>query len=208
MQAKGDGRTAGRPRSEAARVAILRAAREQLAEHGLGGMTVENVAARAGVGKATIYRWWPSRGAVVLDALLEVVGAAVPTVATGTAYAALRTQAHAAAAALDGPLGRIIAAVLAEAQTSSEFATELRERFFLPRRAEAKKIISRGQAGGEFQPNADADFIIDSLFGPMYYRLMVGHLPLEKSFVDQLLDQVLGTTLQTNDPPGRATTTL
>lgn len=182
----------GRPRSEAARRAILRAAGDLLARDGFAAVTMEAIAAEAGVGKATLYRWWPCKAGVLMDAFLSANGPCPPFPDTGCLREDLRRQMGGLAEALAGPFGAILAGVLAEAQADPGAAAAFRERYLAPRRAEARQALARGQARGEVRADADLDTATDALYGPLLYRLLAGHAPLTPCFVDSLIALLLG----------------
>lgn len=180
----------GRPRSERARRAILAAATELLERDGFAGVTVEAIAARAGVSKATVYRWWPNKAAVVMDGFLSTVSSELPFPRTGSARENLTLHLRALAVALSGGMGRTVAALIAEAQHDPELARALRSRWISVRRAEIKGILERGIAEGELRADLDLEVAVDALYGPVYYRLLAGHLPLGKDFADALAEHV------------------
>ncbi len=142
-------RSAGRPRSAEADIAILEAATAILAERGLAGMSMEEVAARAGVGKATVYRRWPSRGALALDAFMSEFRSQLPLPDTGTLrgdlLVALRSWSRAVSKTR---AGRMLAGLIAEAQRDPQLATAWRERVFDPLRAQHKALVERAAQAG------------------------------------------------------------
>ncbi|MFO7324304.1 MAG: TetR/AcrR family transcriptional regulator [Pseudomonadota bacterium] len=183
----------GRPRSDTSRSAILKAAYEILKEAGFAGFTVEGVAARAGAGKATIYRWWQSKGTLAIEAFLVALAprlAAVPE--TSSALADLRAQVHRAAAIYRGRAGKLLRELIALGQEDSQTSRMLRTDFVAPRYADAIHILRRAQASGEIAPDADIEVLADALWGPIFHRLLVSRMPIERDFVDKLLDLVLG----------------
>lgn len=180
----------GRPRSESARQAVLRAAGDLLARDGFAGVTVEAIAAEAGVGKATIYRWWPGKAAVVMDAFLAATGPCAPFPDTGCLEEDLRGQMRALACALGGRMGTVLRGVLAEAQSDPEAAEAFRTRYLAPRRAETRRVLERARDRGQICPQADLETAADALYGPLFYRLTAGHAPLDSAFVDALLSLV------------------
>jgi AcrR family transcriptional regulator len=137
-------RPPGRPRSERARRAILRAANELLEGEGFAAVTVEAIAERAGVSKATIYRWWPNRAAVVMDGFLSTVSSEVPFPHTGHAQEDIRIHMRRLAEAFSDKIGRTVAALIAEGQSDPELAEALRSRWLSVRRAEAREILELG----------------------------------------------------------------
>jgi len=173
----------GRPRSERTEKAILAAASQLLAESGLAAMTIEGVAERAGVGKASIYRRWPSRGALAIDATLGDYLAGQPTRDTGglegdllaTARDWIRTVKR-------QPWGRTLKGLIAEVLHDPSLAGAWRERFVERVRQPRRPIVERAVARGEVPTGSDPELIMDLLYGPLYHRYLNGHLPLDDSF--------------------------
>jgi AcrR family transcriptional regulator len=192
----------GRPRSEKARGAILEAAAELLLEKGLAAVSMDAVAARAGVSKATIYRWWPTKETLALDALYHE-WAAVPSPRDtgslrGDLLSLLRPWARLASRR---PYGRAIAALLTEAQTDPTFAREYRTRFVEPRRDQARAIFHRAIERGEIPADTKTEVALDLLYGPIYHRLLHAHAPLNDQFVRDVIDTTLNGIAQV--PPRR-----
>ncbi len=188
----------GRPRSEDADRAILAAATGLLAERGLGGMSMEEVAARAGVGKATVYRRWPSRGALALDAFLAEFSRQQPLPDTGTfrgdLLAALRGWIRSVTRT---PAGRMLAGLVAEAQRDPGLASAWRERVLEPLRASNTVLVRRAIDRAEIPAGTDADVVLDLLFGSAYHRLLQGHRPLTDQFARRVVDLIVaGVTSQ------------
>jgi len=183
----------GRPRSERARKAILEAASELLLARGLSAVSMDAVAERAGVSKATIYRWWPTKETLALDALYTEWAAARPHPRDtgslrGDLLSLLRPWARLAGSR---PYGRVVAALLTEAQTDPVFAAEYRERFVEPRRQQAREIFRRAIERGEIPADTKVEVALDLLYGPLYHRLLQGHAPLSDRFVLEVIDMVL-----------------
>lgn len=192
-------RSPGRPRSERAHRAILQAANELLKREGFAAVTMEAIAERAGVSKATIYRWWPNRAAVVMDGFLSTVSSEVPFPHTGHAREDIRIHMRRLAEAFSGKMGRTVAALIAEGQTDPELAEALRSRWLSVRRAEAREILELGIERGELRDDTDLEVAVDILYGPIYYRMLVGHAPLEGDFADALADHIF-SGLAAGDP--------
>ena len=153
-------------------------------------MTVEAIAERAGVSKATIYRWWPNKAAIVMDGFLSMVSAEVPFPHTGHAREDIRIHMRRLAEALGGKMGRTVAALIAEGQADPELAEALRSRWLSVRRTEAKEILELGIERGELREDLDPEVAVDILYGPIYYRMLVGHAPLAEDFANALADHV------------------
>ena len=182
----------GRPRSEQADRAILQAATEILAERGLGGMSIEEVAARAGVGKATIYRRLSSRGALALDAFLAEFQSQQPSPDTGT----LRGDMLAALQAwirsvTQTSAGAMLAGLIAEAQQDPKLAGAWREQVVERLRAQHKIMLDRAVSRGEISADIDQEVMLDLLFGAAYHRLLHGHQPLTDRFARQAVDLIV-----------------
>jgi AcrR family transcriptional regulator len=181
----------GRPRSEARRGEIIAATNQLLRTVGLNRMSIEAVAEASGVGKTTIYRWWPSKGTLALDAYLEDMRAKIIVPDTGDGGQDLRRHVRAVIGFYAGEEGRIFAQFIAEAQSDPHLAEALRERFLAQRRAAVKTIWQRGVTRGDFRDDVDADVAMDMIFAPIIYRLLAGHAPLVPSLTDALVDAAL-----------------
>ena len=183
----------GRPRSEKAREAILAAAAELLLARGLGAVSMDEVAEQAGVSKATIYRWWPSKETLALDALHhEWAAARPPRRETGSLRADLLSLLRPWVRQVGKrPYGRVIAALITEAQTDPAFGEVYRERFVEPRRDQARPILVRAIESGDLPATTDVELALDLLYGPLYHRLLHGHAPLDERFARDLVDTVL-----------------
>jgi len=194
----------GRPRSEKAREAILTAAAELLLTRGLGAVSMDAVAERAGVSKATIYRWWPTKETLALDALhQEWATSRPPASETG----ALRTDLLSllrpwVRVIAKRPYGRVIAALVIEAQTNPTFAEQYRAGFVEPRRAQARSILLRAIERGELPATTNIELALDLLYGPVYHRLLHGHAPLNDRFLRDLVDTVVAGLATTDGRPG------
>jgi len=169
----------GRPRSEKARQAILAAALEELEEHGYAALTMQGIAARAGAGKQTIYRWWPSKADVVLDALVDLAESRITVPDEGSLPADL--DAFLAATFRERGQRKILVGLMAEALLDPAFATAFRERFLFARRAALRQILERAVERGEIAEDVDPELLIDVVYGVVWYRLMIGHAPLDEA---------------------------
>ena len=182
----------GRPRSEKAHEAILTAAAELLLARGLGAVSMDTVAERAGVSKATIYRWWPTKQMLALDALYHEWDTARPSPRDtgslrGDLLSLLRPWIRRVRAR---PYGRVIAALITEAQTDPGFAEQYRARFVEPRREPARALFRRAIERGEIAAG-DFEIALDLLYGPIYHRLLHGHAPLSDRFLEAVVDSAL-----------------
>ena len=189
----------GRPRSEAGRRAILDAAAELQLDRGLAAVTMDAIAERAGVSKATIYRWWPTKEAVALDALQADWATTRPRrrdtgTLRGDLLGLLRPWVRRVGSR---PYARLIAALVTEAHNDAAFAAQYRERFVEPRRDEAREIFQRAIERGEIPPDTKVEVAVDLLYGPLYHRLLHGHAPLNDRFTVDVVDMALRGVQQT-----------
>lgn len=184
-----------RRRNVRSRDAILDAARELVTDVGYRRLTVEAIASRAGVGKQTIYRWWPSKGAVVFDAILdgnadEDGGHALPD--TGDLHADLRSVLRAVVAELRDPATDALQrAVTAEIQTDEPLARELVDRLLRPQLDATADRLRAARAAGQLDAVVDAELAAELLFGPVFHRWLLRTGPLDESYADRLVDAVL-----------------
>jgi AcrR family transcriptional regulator len=182
----------GRPRSETAHKAVLAAAAELLLDHGLQAVSMDAVAERAGVSKATIYRWWPKKEILALDMLFTEWSAVTPQDESGVLRSDLIALLRAWTRLSSGrPYGRVVAALLAEARTDPAFSAEYQRRMLEPRRDQARMIFAHAVARGEIPGETNVEVAIDVLYGPLYHRLLHGHAPLDDQFVDDLVEMAL-----------------
>jgi AcrR family transcriptional regulator len=182
---------AGRPRSERARLAILEAAADRLVEDGLAGATMESVAARAGVSKVTIYKWWPSRGALAIDAYFHRYSHMDTFEDTGDLARDLCAQITALVRAFRGRAGEVMAELIGQAQTDPLLGEVLRERWLAPRREAATAVLRRAMERGEIRSDLDLGVVLDQLYAPIYYRLAMGHAALDDDLAGRLVHGVL-----------------
>jgi AcrR family transcriptional regulator len=183
----------GRPRSERAHKAVLAAAAELLLERGLSAVSMDAVAERAGVSKATIYRWWPTKETLALDALYTEWAAAAPGLRDtgslrGDLLGVLRPWARLVGSR---PYARVIAALVTEARTDPVFDAEYQHRVVEPRRDQARRIFQRAVDRGEISADTDIEVALDLIYGPLYHRLLHGHAPLNDQFVGDVVDMAI-----------------
>lgn len=166
-------RRPGRPRSAQVRTAILTATIDELADHGYAALTIEGIAARAGAGKQTIYRWWPSKADVVLDALLEMAADLVAVPDTGSLPGDL--SAFLAATFRQRGQRPVLIGLMAQAVFDPVFGREFRDRFLFSRRDVLRGILTRAIERGELDPDEDIELVLDIVFGVLWYRLLLDH---------------------------------
>ncbi|HTO42158.1 MAG TPA: TetR/AcrR family transcriptional regulator, partial [Rhizomicrobium sp.] len=170
---------------------ILAAAARLLNEGGISAVTMDAVAQSAGVGKPTIYRQWPNAQSVAMAAFLETAKPPIRSTAKGTAVEALRAQLRAIATAFASRTGRNTAMMIAAAQNDSELAKVFRNQFIMGRREDGRALLARAIADGELCANIDLDATLDLIYAPLYFRLLIGHGPLDAAFTDTVLDLAL-----------------
>ena len=181
----------GRPRSPETRAKILKAAYEMLNEEGFMDLTIEGVAAKAEVGKPTIYRRWKTKAALAMDAFLEAVNPEIAFPDTGSAKEDFREQMYKIVWLMNSSRGEVLANVIGCGQADDELIAAFRENWLIPRREDAKRIFQRGVERGELREGIDAEVAIDSLYSPLFYRLLLKHQPLTEKFVNELVELVM-----------------
>ncbi len=181
----------GRPRNEGCRRRILDSAAHLLETAGFAAATMEAIADHAGASKATIYRWWPNKAAVLIEAFREAVASELPLTVTGSLEEDIRRQLRQFGKMLTSSRGRAFAALLAAAQSDPEVAEAFRTLWIAPRRAGAKQSLQRYCESGELPRNLDLDLAIEMLYAPLYYRLLTGYGSITPRYVNSLTQAVL-----------------
>jgi AcrR family transcriptional regulator len=181
----------GRRRNDAAQAAILDATFRLLRGPSTEIVTIDAIAAEAGVGRQTIYRWWPSKGAVVADALARHAQVVVPERDTGSFSGDLTAFLADSFAGLEdeGLAGRLRQIVAAAQQ--DEHVKRVLEDFTAIRRAALRALLERGQDAGDLPRSADLDMLVDMAYGVLYYRLLVGHAPLDEKAASSLAAELI-----------------
>lgn len=180
-------------RSEQARRNVLEAADDLLVERGFAGLTIEGIAARAGVAKQTIYRWWPSKTAVLLDTFGDDAAEELTPPDTGDLAADLRAHLSGLAVFLTrSDAGAVFRALAGQAQHDAELAGLLRRDHLSQQRARDRLPLERAVERGEVSPGIDLDLVVDQLVGPVYYRVLVTGQPVSTDITDALVADVLG----------------
>jgi AcrR family transcriptional regulator len=193
-------RRPGRPRSEKSQRAILAAAAELLHERPLAEISMDAVAERAGASKATIYRWWPSKELLALDAMFSEWGSpGAEDVDKGALRDDLRALMLPWARRLrTGPFGRVVAALTVELHSDPAFLEAWQTRFVTPRRAPGRAAFERAIERGEIPADVDVELALDMLYGPVYHRMLNLHAPLSQRFVADVVDAVLAAVASTS----------
>jgi len=186
-------KSSGRPRSKASRAKILKAAAALLITQGPRRMTIEGVADKARVSKATIYRWWESKGELALDALVGELVARLRNVPdTGSLRDDLRGYVRTVVRVYgDEVVGPTQAAIIGEMQSDVALRKAYRERVTEPLRLQSREMFVRAAARGEIASDTDTDLVLDMLVGAVFLRLLFVRGPLNLRFADQLVDIVL-----------------
>jgi AcrR family transcriptional regulator len=165
-------------------------------ELGFDGLTVEGVAARAGVGKTTIYRRWPDIWSVIADAVLDQVNRTAPVEIRATARESFAVSMRLVARSFRGNHGKILRPLIGRAQIDEVLRKTLADRWLLARRKISREIVRRGIASGELREGLDPDIVLDTLYGPLYHRLLLPYdgdgIRLSDAYIDALIDTVFG----------------
>ena len=178
-------------RDEHARIAVLHAADDLLVERGFGGVTIEGIAARAGVAKQTIYRWWPSKVDILLDTLIEDASRQLAIPDAGSAVGSARRYLRSLARFLnENPAGKVLLALIGQAQHDQAMAATFHRRYLDPQRRAEREMLQRGIASGELAADLDVDAALDALLGPILYRALT-EAQIPESFVDGLIADAL-----------------
>lgn len=181
----------GRPRSLETEAAILETAYRLAASEGLSATTVDAVARESRVSKMTIYKWWPSREALLIDAFLRQASRMLPLPEKGDPLAVLRDHAAAYAEALNGDFGRVQLAVIAECLGKTGSAGLFFERYLKERRGLALKVIKRGQEDGRIRKDEAASELYDRIYGTLFYQSLFGLRRVSAAHARGLVDAVL-----------------
>lgn len=176
----------GRPRSEKSTKAILDSCYKLLLTSSVRDVSIEGIARKAKVGKTTIYRWWPSKVAVILDMLNQQLGD-MPQAANIDTYAeAVSKFLERFLRLVKGKNGKILIETLAEAQADADSLTLFYERFMLQHEQMLAGLIDRGKKAGEFRQSIETAMAVDMIIGAVVYRLQSGADTLDSDFVSEL----------------------
>lgn len=183
----------GRRPADEVREEVLQAAGDLLFAEGMSGFTIDKVAALSGASKMTIYKWWPSKGALALDGYFRQVEPELGFPDTWDIERDLRTQLHAFLGVIrDTVGGELIGELIGQAQVDPELKAAFLQRYSGPRRALAVAAIRRAQDRGQLGASVDPEVVVDQLWGACYHRLLVPDQPLTAEFVDALLTNLFG----------------
>lgn len=180
---------AGRPRSEESRRAILDATRRLLTHMPVSKISIEAIAKKAGVGKTTIYRWWPNKQAVVMEAVFNQPGFQNFMPQASVPFDGIRGQVEKLCRQLTGKNGRMVAEIIGECQGDIEILKALVKNFFQDRYNALAYYIQKGKAEGQFRENVDIEVAIDIILGPVIFRLMSGQ-NIDEAFSRKLVEML------------------
>jgi AcrR family transcriptional regulator len=183
----------GRPPRQTAEshAAILDAVYALLQKKSVRDLTMEEVARRAKVGKPTLYKWWPTKGALVLAMLCERMAPNLEKPTVLSAEESLRFRVRRLIDAFNGPFGKVVAGLIAEGQSEPAIREAFFDRWVSPRRTATIADLERGKNAGELQPETEPELLNDAIFGAIYYRLLLRSGPLTRRFGDELVEQIL-----------------
>jgi len=184
-------RRAGRPRSEEARCDILAAAYNLLRAKGFQTVGSHEIANTAGVSSATLYRWWGSKGEILLDACFEHMKPVLVVSGSGSALARLRRYVVYVAEFLASDDGVIMARLVTGIHDDKRLQQMFLERYVMPRRQMQRRFVGEAIASGQLKRGTDTELLIDALNGPLFFRWLQGHAPLEKGFAERIFDKVV-----------------
>ncbi len=185
---------AGRPRSDESHKAILQAAYDLLAEGGLAAFTFERVAARAGVSRSTIYRWWPNKGALAMESTLGALTAELRISPELSPIEKIHVRLRRVAEAMKGPTGRIIAGMLAEGQQDPGTIASFTEGYLEPARSTMRALLRQAIDEGYLTADFDIETAMDVSFGTLYHQLLLRR-SLEPDWVERLMVFMYGRAL-------------
>ena len=184
-------RPRGRPRSEHSKEAILEAAYDLLKKRGIRSVSAQELARQAGVSTATLYRWWKNKEAIMLEAFLARVKPALAPPVQGSPLERLHESVVRGAAWLESDDALVAIRLISDIQEEPALHRLFLDRFYLPRRAMNLELVQEAITAGELPGNTDADLLVDALTGPLYFRRIIGHAPLDKNFASKLARRVL-----------------
>jgi AcrR family transcriptional regulator len=188
---KARSRRAGRPRSEQARCDILEAAYSLLRAKRFQTVGSHEIAETAGVSSATLYRWWDSKEEILLDACFEHMKPVLAVSGTGSPLARLRRYVVYVAKFLASGDGVVMARLVTGIHDDKKLQGMFLQRYVMPRRQMQRRFIGEAIASGELKPGTDTELLIDALNGPLFFRWLQGHAPLEKGFAERIFDKVI-----------------
>jgi AcrR family transcriptional regulator len=181
----------GRPRSEQSKKAILNATICLLEQSGYSSLTIDGIAAHAQVSKATIYRWWSNKTVLIIDAFLMQILPQIEFQETLSVREKFLKQLQGLSNVFNSTLGRTMLAIISESDPDSEVVQIFHTQYIAPRRADAKRILEIGIANGEIRSEIDQDVILDMIYGPLYFHVLIFKKTLDPSFIEILIDYIM-----------------
>jgi len=181
----------GRPRSEKSQEAVIKATHELLHEQGGAGLTIEAIARRANVGKPTIYRWWPTLADIVLEAVLLQATIKITALPFESLQKTLNQFLKQSMIAITDGGGAHLRFLMAHAQKDEDFRGRFRKNFTAQRRTVLQSIFLQAIEHGQIGPEQNLEMLIDIVFGTMWYRLLIGHAPIDESFANELTETII-----------------
>lgn len=190
----------GRPRSERAKNAILSSTYKLLKENGLSGITMEAVAAHASVGKPTIYRYWKNANELAMAAIMAKTKQQKPNEPGTNPVETLKQQLRTVISTFSKPAGRQIAILMASADNDTELSKAFRNQIILRSRDQGRDILKAAIEGKHIRVNVSPERVpirietmLDMIYGPVFYRLLSRHAPLDKDFADEIIETLTGS---------------
>lgn len=180
----------GRRRSQQSYAAIMKATVELLEECGYGKINIEAIARRAGVGKQTIYRWWTCKAAIVMEAY-SGQATKIPVPDTGSVKGDLQQVLQQLCEVLNTTTGLAMRSLIAEAQIDPKVGVAFREQFIKSRRDTVRIILQRGIERDEIRENMNLELVIDAVYAPIWYRLLLKHAPLDEEFTKEVVSLLM-----------------
>ncbi len=171
----------GRPRSESSRLALLEAAYSLMKQHAVSAISTQQIANKAGVSTATVYRWWPTKESLLLDAFLHVKEKEMPMKEKGSPLERMREHSIAAAKFFEGENGRVAARILTAIQDDKSLREAFTEQLYLPQSSRMMKVAQEAVKAGELPPSTDLKLFLDMLFGSCLVRLLMRHESIHRS---------------------------
>ncbi|MGC5326053.1 TetR/AcrR family transcriptional regulator [Brevibacillus sp. SYSU BS000544] len=181
----------GRPRSKEVTKAILSTTIRLLEQNGYKKLSMESIAKASGAGKQTLYRWWPTKAALVLEAIQSQCELEIPVPNHGSVRQDLLEYVQNTCNLLNGPFGSMISTLIVESQFDEDISQLFNKEFISSRREALKSILYKGVDRGEVETSKDLDFLADLCYGPIWYRLLNRHAPLDKPFVQEIVKTLL-----------------
>lgn len=183
----------GRPRSEASKEAIINATTSLLEESGYLPLTIEAIASRAQVSKATIYRWWSNKEMLILESFLLMTDPIVGINATHSLAANITRHLQGLMHVFNSTIGRTMLAIVSGNQADAEVVQAFHKDYLMPRREDGRNILRHAVAKGEIASTLDEDVVLDMIYGPLYYRVLIYKKDLDEAFIRSLIKHAMNT---------------